>query len=221
MSTPDGQPKYYDASQMGGFQPVPGYRDFLRQPQVVITQTDSLLQLYQTGNIRDTDPARTYLHDYTLAFLQDAQKGADRVYTKMKPDIRPEFIELNEAADYANVVFSWMHDRAHSRFLPMGFSRKGMLEAPIDKQVFIKRLDEMKIELGLVVSGLQRSHRFLEAYPSSLRMRKFFEVGSSLPLHFPDDGRINQEMVEETRRKEIEQARKGFDQLMGDVKIDL
>lgn len=115
---------------------------------MVIDQTDSLLRLYSKGAIRQAEIARDYLHDYTLTFLDTAAKGVKRVFTKDDSVINAQPLDANEAADLTNVVFAWMHYFATSQFLPNGFSRRGMLQAPTTREQFLQRTAEIKKELA-------------------------------------------------------------------------
>lgn len=82
MSERQTPPYNFSAFRDSRFQPIPGYENIERAPQVVIGQTDSLLRLYSTGAIRHLDLARDYFQDYTLAFLDTAAQGVKRVFTK-------------------------------------------------------------------------------------------------------------------------------------------
>lgn len=205
----EGQRPPYDfrVFRKSRFQPIPGYENIERAPQVVIGQTDSLLRLYKTGAIRQLDPARGYLHDYTSTFLDTAAQGVKRVFTKNDVDTQP--LDVNEAADVANVVFAWMHYFAISPFLPNGFSRRGMLQAPTTSEQFLQRIAEIKRELALIVTGLRDTDMPLEAKPSALRAHTFFRVGSIIPLKFPDS------------KEELAGKKEAFDKLLGDIQVDL
>lgn len=192
------------------FQPIPGYENIERSPQVVISQTDLLLRLYRSRAVQQPELARRYLQDYTLRFVDTAAKGVERVFTKDDAVIESQSLDVNEAAGISYVVFAWMHHFATSRLLPNGFSRRGMLQAPATKEEFLKRTTEIKRELGLIVAGLRDSDLPLEANPSSLRTRTFFSVGATMPIKFPD-----------SERELSEKEREAFDKLLGDTKIDL
>jgi hypothetical protein len=201
----------YDSNRFGDsrFQPIPTYENTERVPQRVIVQTDLLLRLYNTGAIREPEIARGYLHDYTLRFLDTAAQGVDRVFSPDHSVIDVQSLYVNEAADYTNVVFAWMHHFATSQFLPNGFSRRGMLQAPATREQFLQRTTEIKRELAFVVAGLRNPNTPLEARPSALRTHNFFHVGAIMPLKFPD-----------SNRELAEKERDAFDRLLGDTKID-
>ena len=184
----EGQKPSYDFSAFrdSRFQPVPGYEDTERVPQVVISHTDSLLCLYSTRAIRQPEIARSYLQDYTLRFLDTAAQGVERVFTRDEAVINAQPIDINEAADFTNVIFAWMHYFATSQFLPDGFSRRGMLQAPATRKQFLQRTAEIKRELALIVAGLRDTDMPLEARPSAFRTHTFFHVGTIIPLRFPD-----------------------------------
>jgi hypothetical protein len=201
----------YDSSKFHSrFQPIPTYENAERKPQVVIGQTDVLLRLYNTRTIRKPEIARDYLRSYTLGFLDKAAQGVDRVFSPDDSVVDAQSLDANEAADYTNVVFAWMHHFATSKFLPDGFSRRGMLQAPATKKEFLQRTTEIKRELALVVAGLKDTSIPLEARPSALRTHNFFRVGAIMPLKFPD-----------SERELAEKERDAFNRLLGDTTIDL
>lgn len=144
-----------------------------------------------------------------MAFLDTAAQGVRRVFTKDDAVINAQALDVNEAADLTNVVFAWMHYFATSQFLPNGFSRRGMLQAPTTSEQFLQRTAEIKKELALIVAGLRDTDMPLEAKPSALRTHTFFRVGSIIPLKLPDN------------KKELAEKREAFDKLLGDINIDL
>ena len=202
----------YDFSKFrdSRFQPTPTYEDTERIPQRVIVQTDVLLRLCNTGTIRDPGIARDYLQGYTLKFINTAAQGVERVFSVDESVVNAQLLDVNEAADLTKAVFAWMHYFATSQFLPNGFSRKGMLQAPTTKEQFLQRTAEIKRELAFVVAGLKDTNIPLEARPSALRTHNFFRVGAIMPLKFPD-----------SKRELAEKERDAFDRLLGDTKIDL
>lgn len=204
-------PPPYDFSKFRDrrFQPIPEYGDTERVPQVVVAQTDLLLGLYRSGVISQPQAARDYLQDYTLELLNMASKGVDRVFGKNDAAIKSQSLDVNEAADFANIVFAWIHYFAVSQYLPNGFSRRGMLRAPTTKEQFLQRTSEIKKELALIAVGIDPNVPF-EARPSALRAHNFFRVGAIIPLKFPD-----------TERESADKERGAFDKLLGDTKIDL
>ena len=207
----EGQTPSYDFSKFHSrFQPTPTYENTERIPQRVIGQTDLLLRLYNTRAILKPEIARNYLHDYTLKFLDKAAQGVDRAFSIDESVVDAQPLDVNEAADLTKVVFAWMHYFATSQFLPNGFSRRGMLQAPTTKEQFLQRMAEIKRELAFVVAGLKDINKPLEARPSALRTHNFFRVGAMMPLKFPDSER-------ELREKE----RNAFNRLLGDIKVDL
>lgn len=204
------------------FQPIPGYEDFARVPQRVVTQTDAVLRLYATGAIRNPQLAGDYLRDYTMPFLETARRGVGRVFgPERRLVIDRQHVEMNEAADFTQVVFSWMPELMESQFLPMGFSRRGVLRAPGTAEEFEQRIREIQRELGFIVSGLREPHQLLEANQQALRANAFFRVGATIPLKFPDDGKAEAEYKEELRRKALEREQDQFNRLLGDISIDL
>lgn len=167
---------------MPEFQTVIGYREFEASPPVVVRQTDTLLSLFHRGEILKPEFARGYLHGYTLNFLKAAEEGSSTLYDTKGHEFQNVDLEVREAARFAFVVFAWMHVRAKSPFLPQGFSRRGMLAAPATHSQFLERIRELKIGIWNVVEGGIEPLATLEASPRLLRVFKFFEVGSNLPI---------------------------------------
>lgn len=66
------------------FQPVIGYKENEKSPARVVRQTYTLLGLYYQGvlqeAIRNSKPAKDYLHDYTLGYLKAAEEGSYLLY---------------------------------------------------------------------------------------------------------------------------------------------
>ena len=164
----------------GEFQPVPGYRDIARAPHVVVQQTNALLGLFKQSTIDDTTPAVDYLINYTIPYLSAAERG------QKEPS---QDIEAREAAGFTFVIFAWMHFYGESKYLTMGFSRKGMLRAPGTTEEYFTRLRELRLELFKMTQSRTKSYSFPESDPSLLRTLTFFEVGSRLPLKFPESER--------------------------------
>ncbi len=169
------------------FQAVIGYRDLDRVPPLVVGQTDTLLGLFHQGAIHNPGLAEDYLHDYALHYLKMAEEGADAVYDKTGVVSERHDVEVVEAADFAYVVFTHLPDQVRSPWLPMGFSRRGVLQAPETERQFRGRIRELKVGIGQVVVGEMEPRATLEAYPYLLRTFGFFKVGGNLPLNFPDD----------------------------------
>lgn len=192
------------------FQPIPGYEDIQRAPQAVMFQTDLLLRLYRTRAVQQPEITREYFQNYTLRFLDKAAQGAERAFTKDEAVINAQPLDVNEAADVTKIVFAWMHYFAASQFLPNGFSRRGMLQAPATIKQFLQRTAEIKRELALVVAEIRDPDMPLEAKPSALRAHAFFHVGAVMPLKFPDN-----------ERELAEREKDAFNKLLGDISIDL
>lgn len=174
------------------FESYPTYKNLSRAPKIVVAQTDSIIQLSNAGVI-STDFIDNYLSTYTIPFLRSAAQGVGRVYGRSADGINPLSLELSEAADFTNVVFSWMHYFARSRYLPDGFSRYGILRAPKTSGEFVGRVLEIKEELLRILNGKRSNGTFLESSPQALRTFTFFKVGGSMPLKFMESDRERKE----------------------------
>lgn len=193
------------------FQPIIGYREVVKSPQVVVRQTNTLLGLYYQGAIRDPDQAKSYLCEYTLGYLNAAEEGSDLLYERFGQFTGQDIdLETKEAADYTLVVLACLPDRAKSPFLPNGFSRSGMLKPPTTRVQFLTSIRELKIGIRQVVIGDIEPYATLEAYPAVLRVFNFFEVGSRLPMRLMDD---------EKKYERIE--REKFNDLLGGIDISI
>ncbi|MDO8638767.1 MAG: hypothetical protein Q7R43_04275 [Candidatus Daviesbacteria bacterium] len=169
------------------FQPVVGYKETEKSPLLVVRQTHTLLELYYRGAISNPKPAKDYLHDYTLGYLKSAEEGSGAYYDRFGQfTVKDVDLEAREAAGHALVVLSCLPDQTKSPFLPKGFSRRGMLKAPETHDQFLKRMKELKIGIWDVVEGHVEPNATLEAYPKTLRVFKFFEVGSRLPINLTE-----------------------------------
>lgn len=174
------------------FEAYPTYNDIDRAPKTVVAQTDSIIQLSNAGVI-SSDFIDNYLSTYTIPFLRSAAQGVGRVYGQGVDGINPLSLEISEAADFTNVVFSWMHYFARSRYLPDGFSRHGILRAPKTTGEFVGRVLEIKDELLGILHGKKSNGTFLQSSPQALRTHTFFKVGSSMPLKFMESDRERKE----------------------------
>lgn len=81
-----------------------------------------------------------------------------------------------------------------------------MLAAPLTHPQFLERVKELKIGIWNVVEGEDEPHAILKAYPRFMRVFKFFEIGSSLPIKLT---------VNEKRQEQIE--REKFNDLLGGI----
>lgn len=162
------------------FQPVIGYREIEKSPPFVVRQTHTLLGLYYQGAIRNPEPARDYLQDYTLGYLKAAEVGSSILYDQLDQfTVQETDLETREAAHHAFIVLAHLPDKARSPFLPKGFSRRGMLKAPATREEFLAKITELKVCIWQVVIGEVAPRTTLEAYPPILRTFKFFEVGTN------------------------------------------
>jgi len=196
------------------FQPVIGYREMEKSPHFVVRQTHTLLGLYYQGVIRNSGnskPAKDYLHDFTLGYLEAAEEGSSTLCNQIGEIITSDIdLETREAAHYAFVVFAYLPDKARSPYLAKGFSRKGMLKAPTTQRQFLTRIKELRVVIQQVVAGEVKPHTTLEARPPVLRTFKFFEVGNELPVKLTND---------EKKQEQLE--REKFNDLLGGIDISL
>ena len=65
-----------------------------------------------------------------------------------------------------------------------GFSRKGMLKAPLNEREYKLRLRELKVELAKIATGITEPEQILWPRPSVLRTFVFFQVAAFLNPSF-------------------------------------
>jgi len=193
------------------FQPVIKYKDFAKSPAMIVKQTCLLIDLSLQGvTIPKSDMMKDYLQDYTLFYLRKAEKGVDTIYDRKEAVFKDLDLETKEAAHHAFIIFAHLPDNMTSRFLPNGFSRRGMLKAPVTKDEFLSKIEEIKIGLWQILDGKMQPQTTLEAYPRFLRTYGFFKVGSNLPMKMSED---------EKKKEQIE--REKFEDILKDIKISL
>lgn len=180
-----------------------------RSPFMVVQQTNLLLGLYYNGLVFNERPAREYLGEYSMDYIDHAIEGADTLYDRVG-NIRNITLEASEAAHHAFVIFSFMRDTVTSPFFPVGFSSQGMLKGPSTKGEFTKRVRELKGGIANITSGVTEHRRTLEAYPPIFRVFKFFEVGSGIEFRHPG-----------AQRRQTPIQSKEFNTLLGDLHIEL
>ncbi len=184
---------------------LPEGTEYNGTPRTVVQATNLFLQLHQHGGLvlqSDRDQAREFIQMHTFPLLDTASRGSGRVFglagVHKKFITNSQSVDLNEAADYVNVVFAWVHEMYKSPLLPMGFSRDGMLKAPQSIEEFDQRIREMKKELMLLVAGMRDPSTLHTHSPGPLRADAFFHVGSLLSDHLPTS-----ESEIEAQRKEL------------------
>ena len=180
------------SSFSGRFEATPTYEDLARVPQTVVAQTDSMVSLSSAG-IVSSDTVRNYMLDYTVPFLRSAVWGVERVYRPSLATFNSLPVDVNEAADFTNVVFSWMHYFDKSDYLPLGFARRGMLRAPQNSKEFISRILEIRWELPHILYGNLTSEITPNTEVAGFRAYTFFKVGKAIPLKFMESDRERKE----------------------------
>lgn len=210
------------------FQPYPGYREKSKAPAVVVDSTLNVLQMYFNEELIDMTVARNYLASDTTDFIYGAQKGFFRDFNRItrgrnitREDMsrifglaRPHFTtpdpEDSEAFGFSIVIFAALPYFAKHKLLPQGFSKDGVLTPPSTTMEFNTRLNELKDEIGKIVSGETAPTTHIEERNSLWRTYAFFNVGRDLPLH-----------VEKSEGEIEEAARTTFENLLGDVSVNL
>ena len=185
------------------FQAYPVYEDPARIPKTIVSQTDTMIGLLANGGLSG-DFIHSYITSYTFPFLKTAAVGVGRVFDKTLFIADSQPAEVNEAADFANVVFAWMHHFATSPYLPDGFARRGMLRAPQSEEEFVRRLREIKFQLAGMASGVISTDMTLDTSVAAFRTYQFFRVGAVMPLKFPESEKEKEKHSREIMAKILE-----------------
>lgn len=189
-----------ETNTLGEFQPIIGYREINKSPFVVTIQTNRLLKLFRTGLIFDLSLGEEYLKEYTLGYISDAESNCSVVFDKSGKPIDTIDIESREAAARAYTIFGWLPDMTTIPLvapLKEGFSRKGMLKAPISREEFLARTRELKIELSKIATGITDYKQRPKLGSPFFRTLTFFRVAEHLNPSFP----LTVEEKEVIRRK--------------------
>lgn len=210
------------------FQPFPGHREQSKIPTVVADSTSQVLQMYFKEELINPTVARNYLASDTTDFIYGAQKGffrdfnritrdknmtrddMDRIMGLARPHFRAHDLEDSEAFGFSIVIFAALPYFAKHDLLPQGFSKDGVLAPPSTTMEFNIRLNELKEEIGKIVSGETAPTTHIEARNSLWRTYTFFNVGKDLPLHLENSA----DEIKDT-------ARATFENLLGNLKINL
>jgi len=181
-----------------GFEITPTASDRDIAPKTIVSETMNMMGGIFAGTIT-TEISKDFLEYYTFPFLRKAAGGAGLVFDRKLLFIKDTNPDVNEAADFTNVVFGWMHHYASSNYLPNGFSKNGVLKAPSNRGEFIARVIEIGETLPDMLDGRFRGSN-LWGNIGALRTLTFFEVGRVIPLKFP-----------ETNRQAMERLLEGID----------
>lgn len=179
MLTPE-NPAFHNIQR--GFEITPTLSEQDIAPKTIVSETMNMMGGLFAGAIT-SEISKDYLDYYTFPFLRKAANGAIAVFDRKLLFAAPN-PEINEAADFTNVVFAWMSHYARSSYLPDGFSRRGVLQAPLDKGEFISRVVEIGQTLPDMLDGRFRGNN-LWNHLGALRTLAFFQVGRVIPLKFP------------------------------------
>lgn len=169
--------------------------------------------------------ARGYLHDVTLPlYLRRAKQGSPILYSDealRANDIDPE---IQMVARHAFVVFAWMPDQTQWKFVPGGFSRRGMLAAPQSEEAFNTRIDQIETYLS-VVSMKQESAQPLGNL-TTLRTIAFFHTAGTLSFSFSTENTETAKQQRETLATILERADyarqlANLTKIYGDIRTEL
>lgn len=174
------------------------YGDYDFSPFDITTRTHEQLGNLRAGTIT---PATFggYVREMTLPFyVQRAAKGAAVLYSDEVLQSRNLDPEIEEAARHGFVVMSWMHEVTKWKFVPTGFSRKGMLAAPATHEEYVARMTEIYLQLKSIYDPNVNLPGSAETYMGRLRTFSFFLTAANLLIHLPDSQRITAKMERES-----------------------
>lgn len=166
-----------------GFEIIPAASEKDITPKIIVTETMNMMGGLFAGAITP-ELSRDYVQYYTFPFLRKAANGAGAMFDRELLFTNSDNPDINEATDFTNVIFAWMHHYASSNYLPGGFSKRGVLRTPSNRGEFIARVVEMGEALPDILDGRFRGSN-LWGNISALRTLTFFEVGRIIPLKFP------------------------------------
>lgn len=206
-------------------------------PVQVATQTGIILDLLFNNRVANPRPAREYLGDVTMPYLQQARDGIDDYFSRRYPPIElrrsreqllmegyaqmipsiPEIPipepETREATDHVAAVFAHMHDVIKIRELPMGFSKRGMLGYPLGRRAFALRVIELQHVTDAIRRGQANMHRADALHTPEFRTYAFFKTAALLPEKFPQSEKEQaQEMQFLTEGIETQTAQEAIQQ---------
>lgn len=149
--------------------------------------------------------ASSYFHNVTIAaYLDRARVGSEVPFSR--DTFQAENIDPEDqlAARHAFVIFAWIPETVTWRFVPTGFSRRGMLAAPSTPQDYLKRINRLTSYLEVV--SVKDKRKPGKPLPTTLTIEAlaFFKTAGILQM-------------DKLPSKEREQ----FESILGNMQIDL
>lgn len=182
------------------------YGDYDFSPFCITTRTHEQLGNLRAGTIT---PATFggYVKEMTLPFyVRRAVEGAAVLYSDEVLQSQSLDPEIEEAARHGFVVMAWMHEVTKWKFVPTGFSRKGMLAAPATDEEYVARMTEIYLQLKSIYDPNVNLPGSTGTYMGRLRTFSFFLTAATLPIHLSDSQRITAEM----ERERLIEEQQGF-----------
>lgn len=190
------------------------YKDPSLAPMQVASSTARLMDLYFTPLLTDRVPAKEYFANATLDFVWKAEKGfyrnldkidrtgkisaIDRERLMMLASQQGEGVDIeeDEAFGFSLVTFVHMPHMASHRFLPKGFSQRGIMAPPFTTREFFLRLRELRRVVTGIASGQTTPSTPLEVDKGLWRTYWFFQVAKDIPMHVKEEPQHTQEEAE-------------------------
>lgn len=161
-----------------------------RSPIQIATQTGWVINYLRHVKNSPIEHAQDYVREFSLPYLGSAVESADILFNDQA--LRSEDFDPDGemAARHVYVVMAWMHEM-------MGFSRRGMLRAPSNRDEFTGRVRDMEQQLTAIAFNPGEAHSSAPNVKRWLTL-SFLETASGLTeLHLPEVDRESSERERE------------------------
>ncbi len=201
-------------------------RNHFLSPVAMAKGTADILDIYFKDLLEDPQPGKDFLEENTIAYLNGAERGLSRYVGKVGAHRNVSIEDMDrmfdltsgdhrydpddyESFDFSVVVFGMLPEVAKYKYLPMGFSRRGMVEPPFTTTEYLQRIKEMRREVARILVG-QTIPRAIFPFNKPLwRTKLFFDAARQLP----DMHKQNPAML-------VDKSREVFERLLGDIAVD-
>lgn len=176
------------------FKTLQELKDVDYSPIVVANQTYMVLALFAKNILSPRGElslnvafAKYYLERYTLPYINKAKKGSGNLF-KHEPHAVTVNTSLQEAAQHALVVFSYIPTWLHIGENEDPLSRNGIFWVPTTEDEFVEKIEEIGSEVEKIASGETTPKDTDKPTFPLLRTYAFFKVGAQLPFKISLEG---------------------------------
>lgn len=198
------------------FQTLQELRHVDESPLVVAHQTHTVLALFAKKILSPNSQlslnvafVEYYLKRYTLPYIDKAKKGSRNLFKHDEPHAVVSNTNVQEAAQHALVVLSYIPTWLHTGQNENPLSRNGIFWVPATEGEFIEKIEEVGSEVEKIASGQTTPQDTDKPSFPLLRTYAFFKVGAQLPLKISLEG-------EKTAQ---DKARNFINNLLKDIQI--